>query len=178
MRWLRLLATIFLAHFRSKISPQDTSTTNFRVWLTDVDASVMNHATMMTAMEMGRIDLMVRSGFFKLARKKKWYFPSRSISVQFIRPLKVLQKATLLTKVFHIDGKWIYIEQKIVRRSKVIAICIVKSIVKQGTETIPPMLIAEELGFSELPTEGKEVVDALVVKDDLVYQRLADAGRD
>ena len=173
MRWLKLLLTIFSAHFRGRISPEEPSEIHFSVWLTDVDASIMNHATMMTVMEMGRMDLMVRSGFFGLARKEKWYFPARSISVQFIRPLKVFQKATLFTKVFHVDEKWMYIEQKIVRNDKVIAVCIVKGTVKKGKESIPPHVIAKELGFSMLPAEGQEVIDALTTNDEFVYRRLA-----
>ena len=78
MRWLRLLFAIFSAKYRSKLTITEESNITFRVWLTDVDASIMNHATMMTVMEMGRIDFMVRSGFFKLARQNKWYFPLRT----------------------------------------------------------------------------------------------------
>ena len=172
MRLVRLLIAILSAKYRSKLTITEESNIAFRVWLTDVDASIMNHATMMTAMEMGRIDLMVRSGFFKLARKKKWYFPSRSISVQFIRPLKLFQKANLTTKVFHIDERWIYIEQKISRHGKDIAICIVKSTVKKGRETISTNEIAKVLGISELPTEGKQIIDSYEKENNLVHQRL------
>ena len=172
MRWLKLLSALFLARFRSKISPQDISRLNFRVWLTDVDASVMNHAAYLTVMEMGRADFMVRSGFFKLARRKKWFFPARSISVQYIRPLKAFQKATLLTRVFYMDEKWIYMEQKIVSNDKVIALAVVKNTVKKGRESIPPKEIASELGFSILPTDGKEIVDLLSQSDELIFKRL------
>ncbi len=89
MRWIRLLFAILSAKYRSKLTISDESNISFRVWITDIDASIMNHAPMMTVMEMGRIDFMVRSGFFKIAREKNWYFPSKSISVQFIRPLKL-----------------------------------------------------------------------------------------
>ena len=75
MRWLRLSTAIFSAKYKSELSITDVSEIKFRVWLTDIDVSIMNHAAMMTVMEMGRIDYMVRTGFFKLARKKKWYFP-------------------------------------------------------------------------------------------------------
>jgi len=88
MRWLKLLGAIIRATFRSKISLNDISTIHFRVWITDIDASIMNHAPIMTVFEMGRLDFMMRSGFFTLARTNGWYFPSKSISVQFNKPLK------------------------------------------------------------------------------------------
>ncbi len=172
MRLVRLLLAILSAKYRSKLTITEESNITFRVWFTDVDASVMNHATMMTVMEMGRIDLMVRSGFFKLARKKKWYFPLRSISVQFIRPLKLFQKANLTTKVFHADERWIYTEQKISRFEKDIAICIVKSAVKKGKETISTNEIVKALGIGELPSEGKQIIGSYEKENNLVYQRL------
>jgi len=156
MRWLRLLSAILAANYRSKLSITEESNITFRVWLTDVDASIMNHATMLTVMEMGRIDFMVRSGFFKLARKRRWYFPL----------------ANLKTKVFHIDERWIYTEQKIIRHGKDIAICIVKSTVKKGKETISTNKIAKALGIDELPTEGKQIIDSYEKENNLVYQRL------
>ena len=173
MRWFRLLLALFTARFRSKLSITEESVIAFRVWITDIDASVMNHAAMMTVMETGRIDFMVRSGFFKLARKKKWFFPSRSISVQFIRPLKIFQKANLITRIFYIDEKWIYIEQKINRNEKDIAICVVKSTIKKGKETISPYEIAKELKMGEFPKEGKEVIESYEKENDLVYNRLS-----
>ncbi|MCK4818861.1 acyl-CoA thioesterase [bacterium] len=172
MRWIRLLFAILSAKYRSKLTITEESNITFRVWLTDVDASVMNHATMMTVMEMGRIDFMVRSGFFKLARKRNWYFPLRSIGVQFIRPLKLFQKANLTTKVFHVDERWIYLEQKITRHGKDIAICIVKVTVKKGKETISTNEIAKALGIGELPTEGKQILDSYEKEDNVVYQGL------
>ena len=174
MRWFRLLHAMLAAKFRGRLSIEDESIVSFRVWPTDVDVSIMNHAAMMTAMEMGRVDVMVRSGFLKLARKRKWYFPSRSISVQFIRPLKLFQKAILTTKVFHIDERWIYIEQKITRQAKDIAICIVKGTVKKGRERISTAEIAKALNIRKLPTQGKQIVDLYEKENNLVYQRLCD----
>lgn len=172
MRWIRLLTVLFTANFRSKLTVTEESIIKFRVWLTDVDASVMNHAAMMSALEMGRIDLMVRTGFFKLARKKKWYFPSGGISVQFLRPLKLFEKAYIKTRVFHMNDRWLYIEQKIMRLDKEIALCIVKSTVKKGRETVNNQEIAKQLGITEPPVEARELVDCYEHENKLVKERL------
>lgn len=171
MRWLRLSTAIFSAKHRSKLSITDVLEIKFRVWLTDIDASIMNHATMMTVMEMGRIDYMVRTGFFMLARRKKWYFPIRSISAQFIRPLKLFQTANLITRVFHVDESWIYLEQMIIRQGKIIAICIVKGTVKKGKSSVSTNEISKELKIGELPAEGKNIIDSYEKENDLVYKR-------
>lgn len=173
MRWLKLLGAIVRATFNSKISLNDSSKIQFRVWITDIDASVMNHAPIMTVFEMGRIDFMIRSGFFKLARSNGWFFPSKSISVQFNKPLKAFQKASLTTKVLNVDEKWIYTEQKIVRGTSVIAMCVAKSTVKKGRETIPPNEIVSKLGFSTSPANGEIVINSMTETDELIYQRMS-----
>ena len=160
MRWIRLLSALMIARGRSRLPVTGESSLSFRVWLTDIDISIMNHAAILTVMEAGRIDFMVRCGFFQLAKRRKWYFVSAALSVQYFRPLKVFQKATLSTKVFHVEDPWIYIEQKISRNGKDIAFCIVKSKVKKGRETISAFAIIRELGSDELPQEGKELVEA------------------
>ena len=168
MRWFRLFPTICAARNRSKFSISEESNLTFRVWPTDIDVSIMNHAAMMTVMEMGRIDYMVRTGFFKLARKKKWYFPIRGISAQFIRPLKLFQRANLITRVFHIDESWFYIEQKIIRKGKIIAICIVKATVKKGKISVSTNEILKELDIVQLPIEGKNIIDSYEKENNLV----------
>ena len=160
MRWIRLLLALISARYRCKLSVNDTSTLSFRVWITDVDATIMNHAAMMTVMEAGRIDLMVRAGFFRLARKEKWYFPTSAINVQFFRPLKIFQKARLTTRVVHVTKTCIYIEQKITRGEKPIAGCLVKATIRKGREALDIPSIMQELGGSSLPVGKQELIDA------------------
>ena len=172
MRWLRLISALVAAKFRKKLSISEESNISFRVWLTDVDVSIMNHVSMMTVMEMGRLDFMVRLGFLRLATKKKWYAPLSSVSAQFLRPMKLFQKATLTTRVFHADNKWIYFEQKIVRKDKKIAVCLGKATVKEGRQTVPTKKIAQSLGIEELPKEGLELVGAYENENKLLCKKL------
>ena len=172
MRWIKLSLALLSAKRKSKLQITDESTIDFTVWPTDIDVSIMNHAAIMTVMEMGRIDFIVRSGFLKLARQKKWYFPSASVSAQFIRPLKMFQRATVRTRVFHMSDKWIYIEQKVERAGKVMAICLVKSTVKKGREFVNTKEIVEALQLGKLPSEGNELVEAYEKESLLLSKKL------
>lgn len=172
MRSVRLLKSILFSKFRSKLTISETSKLAFTVWLTDIDASIMNHAAMMTVFEAGRIDFMVRTGFFKLARQKKWYVPSSSISVQFLRPLKAFQNALLTTRVFHMNDHFIYIEQRIKRQEKDIAICIVKSKVKSGKENIKTFEILKLLKANNIPNESPELIELFERQDDAFKDKL------
>jgi acyl-CoA thioesterase FadM len=158
MRWLRLLFVMLSAKFKSEIKATDTIPLNFRVWLTDIDVSVMNHAAILTVMEAGRIDVMVRSNFFKIAKKNKWFFPSQAISVQYYKPLKIFQKAQLYTRISFADQKWIYTEQKIMRKGRIIAACIAKSTIKKGRNTVPVSELIEKLNIGAFPSIKPELI--------------------
>lgn len=172
MRWFRLLLALLLAQFRTKLDINDTSSKTFRVWLTDIDASIMNHATILTVFESGRIDYMVRTGFFRIARKNKWFFPSSSINVQFFRPMKIFQKAVLLTRILHISDYFIYTEQKIIKDGKDIALCIVKSKVKSGKENISTQKIIELLNTKISSIENKDIIEQFERMDEAFKSRL------
>ncbi len=176
MRWIRLLAAILKAKFKRKINVSDTVALPFRVWITDIDVSVMNHAALMTIMEVGRVDFMVRTNFLKLANKKKWFFPSQAISVQFYRPLKMFQKADLHTRISFIDEKWIYMEQKIIRKGKDIAACLVKSTIKKGKETVPTSEIITALHFKEVPAKKYNLIETFELENEQMNKRISDFG--
>jgi acyl-CoA thioesterase FadM len=172
MRWIRLLTTLFVARYRSKLRINEDSIITCRVWITDIDISIMNHAAMMSVMEMGRIDFMVRTGFFRLAQKNKWYFPSSNIQVQFFRPLKLFEKAMVITRVFNINERWIYLEQKIMRGEKLIASCVVKSTVKKGRQQLNILDIVQQLNIGKAPQEGTELIACLEECNEMMNERI------
>ena len=158
-RWLRTLITFIRAQFLKNINPDEEISLNFRVWITDVDLSIMNNAAMLTITEMGRIDLIIRTGFLKHAWKNRLYFPLASISAQFRRPLKRFQKFQLKTQLIYWDEKWIYISHRVVREGKTIAVALVKSTIKKGTELIPFERIIHELNWQMKPKNRPEMID-------------------
>lgn len=172
MRWIRLLAALVKAKFKTKIVATETVSLPFRVWVTDIDVSVMNHAAIMTIMEIGRVDFMVRTNFLKLANKNKWFFPSQAINVQFYRPLKMFQKAELHTRLSFIDEKWIYIEQKILRNKKDVAACLVKSTIKKGRETVPTSEIIDALDIKEIPKAKYQLIETYELVNEQMNERL------
>jgi acyl-CoA thioesterase FadM len=178
MRWLRLILALLHAWFRPRMQATDATSLSFRVWITDIDASVMNHAALLTVMEAGRIDFMVRTGFFKLALKRKWYFPSQAIHVQFHRPLKAFQRAQLFTRLSFADTKWIYIEQKVVRNGQHIASCLIKNTVRYKREVISAQVLAESLHLESFPEDKFDLIEDAEILDTRLQQRIADQWTD
>lgn len=175
MRWIRLIIAMIRAKFKNKLTGTETIIKTFRVWITDIDVSVMNHAAIMTVFETGRLDLMVRSNFFKAASKNKWFFPSQAISVQFYRPLKVFQKAEIHTKISYVDEKWIYVEQKIERKGKIVAACIVKNTIKKGRETIHTSKIMEALTIKNVPSQKYDLIKTYEQENVQMNEKLVDS---
>jgi len=50
-RWLRILIILIGAYFRKKIKPDEEISLDFRVWITDVDLSIMNNAALLSITE-------------------------------------------------------------------------------------------------------------------------------
>lgn len=174
MRWIKLSLALLRAKFKSKIDPTESIMLTFRVWLTDIDVSLMNHASILTVMETGRIDFMVRTGFFRLASKNGWYFPSQAISVQYFRPLKAFQKAELYTRISYMDDEWIYLEQKIMRKTKEVSACIVKSKIKKGKETVATSEIIKALGADTFQTEKYDLISTYELENVQMKSRIID----
>ena len=174
MRWIRLLSALIKAKLKPNVNAMETFVIPFRVWITDIDVSIMNHAAILTIMETGRLDLMIRSNFFKIASKNKWYFPSQALSVQYYRPLKIFQKAQLHTRISFIDEKWIYVEQKIVRKEKIVATCLVKSTIKKGRETVPASEIIKLLDIKNVPSAKYDLIKTYELENIQMNERLVD----
>lgn len=174
MRWIRLIITLIKAKFKSKVNATDTIELSFNVWVTDIDVSIMNHAAIMTVFELGRLDFMVRTNFFKVANKKKWYFPTQAISVQYYRPLKMFQKAKLYTRISYVDEKWIYVEQKITRKGKQVAACLVKNTIKKGRDAVSTFEVMQALQITEVPKIKYDLIGLHELETNQMNKRLVD----
>jgi len=176
MRWIKLLVTLFKARFKPKVKGNETRSLNFWVWFNDIDVSVMNHAAIMTVFEMGRADFMVRSNFFRIATKNKWFFPNQAINVQFYRPLKRFQKGTVYTRIGYVDETYFYIEQKIMRKGKPIAAVLANGLAKKGRETVPTSQIIEALEIltEDVPKAKHDLVTMFNSKNKVMTEKIID----
>lgn len=174
MRWIKLLLTLSKAKFRNKINGAETTRLKFRVWVSDIDVSVMNHASIMTVFEMGRADFMVRSNFFKVATKNKWFFPNQAINAQFYRPLKMFNKGEVFTKISFVDDTWFYFEQKIMRNGKPVAVCFANGLAKKGRETVPTseIIAALKIDSSLVPNINHELVSTFKQNNQVMTDKI------
>lgn len=108
-RLLRLLLTSFRRAYRDM---WETGVTRFRVQLSDLDSvGHMNNAKYLALMDLGRVDLMLRSGSWKRTRKQEWYPVVAAQTIRYRRSLQPRQRFELHTRVIGVDEKALYMEQ-------------------------------------------------------------------
>ena len=147
-RWIRFLSAVVGASTRPTLSSLDEECLlTFRAWPTDADLAIVNHAAIMSLMEVGRIDLMARSGFLKLAIRNGWSVPVRAINVEFERPAKPLQRLTLSTRLVFMDEQWVYLRHRFTRAGKSVASAIVQATIRRGREPVSHQRVLEMIGL-------------------------------
>lgn len=110
--YFRLLLLWLRIRRRGVIGLWDTAKTPFRVVPTDLDPfGHMTNSRYLTIMDVGRIDLMMRSGFWSKMKEKGWYPVVAGQTITYKKSLQPWQRFELRTRVLGFDERWGYAEQ-------------------------------------------------------------------
>ena len=110
--FFRLFYTLLFSRFRSKTTMTDLCVTPYRVWPTDLDVlKHVNNGVYFSMMDLSRIDMMVRSGSYKIINQNGWYPVVTAETLRFKRSLTAFQKFEIHTQIVGWDEKSFYIEQ-------------------------------------------------------------------
>ena len=113
--YLRLIALFIKLIWRSKLDVLEQSVARFHVLPNDLDTNMhMNNGRYLTIMDLGRLDLMARTGLMRKALKNNLAPVLGSAKIRFRLPLFLFQAYDLHTKVICWDEKYFYIEQRFV----------------------------------------------------------------
>jgi acyl-CoA thioesterase FadM len=119
--WVRILITLGRSLFRAKIEPTAPLRTDMIVGPTEADVRFVSNARYLLFMEVGRFELMLRTGILRHARREGWIPLVAAQSIRYRRPLKRFQRFTLTTHLAGWDEKWFFIEHKIERKGRMMA---------------------------------------------------------
>lgn len=126
--WLRLLLLTLRNRRADPISIWDTVTTRFTVGPMDLDVLLhMNNGKYLTLMDLGRLELMQRSGVWRKLKKRGWYPVVAGQTISYRRSLKPGQRFDLVTRVVGFDDRWGYLEQRFQVGDEVYATATVRS---------------------------------------------------
>lgn len=168
--YFRLLWLFLTRPLRARLSPLETSVLHFRVWPSDLDLNMhMNNGRYLTLMDLGRIDLMLRTGMGRVVLKHKWMPVIASALVRFRRSLLPFQPFELRTRVLCWDDKWFFLEQRVLRDGRAVAIGLVKGVVRRSGGVVPPQEVFDTVygAHLESPVIPQAVHDWLTAEEHL-----------
>jgi acyl-CoA thioesterase FadM len=180
--WFRLIWLLLTARRRSALSlPNDFSVLSFRVWPHDLDISFhMNNGRYLTLMDLGRLDLMVRSGLWRHVLRHRWTPIASAITVRFQRELRPFQKFRIETRLLCWGATLVVMEQTFVidggpRDGQAAARALFKGGLYDRKEKkfVEISTLMGLLGVSEISPPATPEVEAFLHADDQLKQ----AGR-
>ena len=145
--WIRTLGVVLAAPFRPRLDLFGVSRRHFRVMPGDLDYNVhMNNARYLALMDLGRIDLILRTGMWRAMWRNHWQAVLAGSLVRYRRPLKPFQKFTLTSKLIGWDEKWFYIEHRVDAAGVLACRSVVRGAFLGADGIVPPSRLAKALG--------------------------------
>jgi acyl-CoA thioesterase FadM len=144
---LRMMGVAFSAPFRPRLGLLGESRLNFRVLPADLDYNIhMNNARYLALMDVGRVDLILRSGMWRAMWRNHWQAVLAGSIVRYRRPLKPFQKMQMVSRLIGWDEKWFYIDHRIASGDVVSCQAMVRGAFLSGDGIISPLHLASALG--------------------------------
>lgn len=182
--WLRLFWLIVTSWRRPRLAmPDGASALYFRVWPHDLDVSMhMNNGRYLGIMDLGRLDVIIRSGLWRSVVKNGWTPIASAAVIRFRRELRLFNRYRLETRILAWDERNVVMEQVFTfaggeRDGQVAARALFKGgIYDRGARRFVPISrLMSEIGVaSESPPPSPEI-EAFLKADDAIRQADAQA---
>lgn len=91
----------------------------------------------MTLLDIGRFDLLLRGGIFRMGLRKRWIPVLGSATIRFRRSLKLFETFTLRTQLIGWDDQWIYIQQVIESKGKMVTLAYLRGMLTGPQGRVP-----------------------------------------
>lgn len=119
---LRTLILLLRSSRRPPLTVWDSSSLPLQVLPTDIDIAMhVNNGMYLSLMDLGRFDLMVRSGVWKRMRRRGWGPVVAAETITFRKSVQLWQRYTIETRIIGLDAKAIFFEQRMVSDGEIYA---------------------------------------------------------
>jgi acyl-CoA thioesterase FadM len=172
--WLRLIWLLISAPLRPRLSiPAETSTLTLRVLPNDLDLSLhMNNGRYLAIMDLGRLDLLIRSGLGRTVWRNRWTPIANAVVMRFRRELRAFDRYRLETRIVGWLDHAVLIEQTFVydrgdREGQVAARAVFKGALydRGARRYIPVAEMMEALGARTEPPAATPEIEAFLAAD-------------
>jgi acyl-CoA thioesterase FadM len=149
----------------------DESSVSFRVWPNDLDTNMhMNNGRYLTLMDLGRLDLLLHNGAVPFVLRNKWYPVLAGSQIRFRRPLNLFQKFTIKTRIVAWDAKWVFLEQRILRRGELVLQAWLKGVFVGPKGSVPITELLVLIGVREPPPPMPEALRAWLDAEEMMIR--------
>ena len=136
--WIRILVTLMRSPLQPRVGATDVLRTRMIVGPTEADLRYVGNARYLLFMEIGRLELMLRTGILRHARRKHWTPLVVSQNIRYVSPLRRFQRFTLSTHLVAWDERWFFIEHTIERHGRLAAFGVAKCCFRGPEGVVPP----------------------------------------
>jgi acyl-CoA thioesterase FadM len=146
---LRTLLLMITSRRKPRKDFREVGRITMRVMPNDLDLlRHVNNGIYLSLMDLGRMDLMIRSGKWQELGRRGWYPVAASVTVTYRRSLRLWEKYTLETKMIGFDDKAMYVEQRFVRDNEVYVNAVMRArFLKKSGGTVTIAELAEVAGI-------------------------------
>lgn len=143
----RTLWLLIASRRRKALSIWDSASLPLRVQLTDIDIAMhVNNGMYLSLMDLGRFDLMIRSGFWKEMRRQGWSPVVNAETITFRKSLQLGHRYTVETQIVGFDERAIFFDQRMVRDGEIYARAYVATRLLGSQGPVPNAEIFEAFG--------------------------------
>jgi acyl-CoA thioesterase FadM len=158
-----MLVQTIASHFRPPIAPVDESVTRHRVWLNDADVyRHLNNGRYLSLMDLGRLDLLVRTGLFRHIARRRWYPVVATARIRFLRSIDLLQRYEMRSRLVCWDDKAVFIEHRFERKGRLMAVGAIRGVFLGPEGKIRPGEVLGLVGWEGASPEMPESIASLL----------------
>jgi acyl-CoA thioesterase FadM len=181
--WFRLIWLLLTARLKRPLTlPSEASVLTFRVMPHDLDPSLhMNNGRYLAIMDLGRIDLLIRSGIGRAVWRNSWTPVANAAIIRFRRELRIFTRYRLETRILSWSDQAVIISQSFVfaggeREGQVAARAIFKGAIydRKAHRYVPVADLMKTVGLATPSPPLTAEVEAFLAADRLMRE----AGRD
>ncbi len=125
---LRTLLMMITSRRKPRKDFREVGRVTMRVMPNDLDLlGHVNNGIYLSLMDLGRMDLMIRSGKWQQLGSLGWYPVAASVTITYRRSLRLWERYVLETKLIGFDDKAMYIEQRFVRDNEIYVVAVMRA---------------------------------------------------
>lgn len=144
----RTILHAWISRFGKRVGHYDVVSTRFRVLPTDLDIlRHMNNGVYLSIFDLGRFDLLHRSGIWQIFTERGWYPVVASETITFRKSLQLWQAFTVESRLIGFDDKAVYMQQRAVVGGEVYAEGFIKGrFLRRAGGTVPMEELLDAVG--------------------------------